>query len=197
MSSASDLETSSTLLRRLKGACNAEAWNEFVQRYAPRIYAWCRRLRLQDADAQDVSQEVLTKLVLRMRTFEYDPGGSFRGWLKTVTVHAWDDFLAERQQNGGIPFPDGWEPADAGKDLAQELEEEFQRELLEEALARVQPRVEPRTWEAFRLLVYEKLSGAEVAGRLGMRIGAVYRAKNRVLVMLREEVQKLEPPEVP
>ena len=54
----------------------------------PLIHRWCRRWRLQEADAQDVAQDVLLKLHGRMATFNYDPSGSFRAWLKTLAHHA-------------------------------------------------------------------------------------------------------------
>src|SRR5438132_14128374 len=90
-------ETSPTLLARLRHSpADQTAWGEFVDRYGPRIYAWCRHWRLQEADAQDVTQAVLVRLAEKMRAFAYDPQRSFRGWLKTLARHAWDDLRAAR-----------------------------------------------------------------------------------------------------
>src|SRR5439155_24568741 len=85
-------QTSPTLLVRLRNVEDKQAWEEFVDRYAPRIYGWCRNQGLQNADAEDVTQEVLAKLARRMQTFVYAPNSSFRGWLKKVTHNAWVDF---------------------------------------------------------------------------------------------------------
>jgi RNA polymerase sigma-70 factor (ECF subfamily) len=72
MSSESGLRTSPSLLGRLRAApADEAAWAEFVERYGRVIYDWCRRQRLQEADAEDVTQGVLTKLAVRMRTFRY------------------------------------------------------------------------------------------------------------------------------
>ena len=57
----------------------------------------------------------------------------------------------------------------------------------------VRLRVKPHTWEAFRLLAYEGLSGAEVAARLGMKIGAVFVAKSNVRKLIEEEIELLDP----
>jgi RNA polymerase sigma-70 factor (ECF subfamily) len=65
-----------------------------VDRYGPQIHAWCRRWGLQETDARDVTQTVLLQLASKLRTFTYDPAQRFRGWLKTLTHHAWSDFLA-------------------------------------------------------------------------------------------------------
>jgi RNA polymerase sigma-70 factor (ECF subfamily) len=69
------------------------AWDRFVRRYAPRIHGWYCRWHLQPADADEVTQNVLLKLVQKMGTFRYDPSRSFRGWLKTLAHKAWVDYL--------------------------------------------------------------------------------------------------------
>lgn len=53
---------------------------------------------------------------------------------------------------------------------------------------------EPNTWEAFRLTALAGVSGAEAAGRLGMKVATVFVAKSEVQRMLREEIAKLEQP---
>jgi RNA polymerase sigma-70 factor (ECF subfamily) len=97
MSDAPDSRTRVSLLGRMRQTPDDEAtWNEFVARYSPKIYGWCRRWRLQEADAQDVTQIVLLQLATKMRRFSYDPTRSFRAWLKTLTQHAWSDFVTAR-----------------------------------------------------------------------------------------------------
>src|SRR5262252_3336503 len=90
--------TRSTLLARLRHEpANQAAWREFVEHYEQHIYRWCRQWQLQDADAEDVTQNILVKLIQKMRTFAYDPSRSFRGWLKTVAYRAWKDFEVSRR----------------------------------------------------------------------------------------------------
>src|SRR5436190_15592130 len=98
MGPSSSSGTSPTLLGRL-GRCPTDqaAWNAFVDRYGPRIYAWCLHWRLQEADAEDVTQNVLLKLARQLTGFAYDPAKSFRAWLKTLTRHALADFLDSRK----------------------------------------------------------------------------------------------------
>src|SRR6266487_1159865 len=85
--------TCPTLLARLRhDPSNESAWEEFVEHYGRHIYRWCRQWKLQDADAEDVTQDILVKLTQKLRAFTYDPSRSFRGWLKTVAHHAWRDF---------------------------------------------------------------------------------------------------------
>src|SRR5262249_49170900 len=150
-----------------------EAWAEFVRRYGDQIYRWCRRWRLREGDAQEVTQAVLVKLVEKMRTFSYDPTRSFRGYLRTLAHYAWCDFLEASKRrdagNGNSGAALLLETVAAGDDLVQRLNEQFDHELLEEAQNRVRQRVEPHTWQAFCLTAVDGLSGAEAATRLGVK----------------------------
>ena len=178
------------------GATDTAAWSEFVRRYGPRIYNWCRQWRLQEADAQDITQTVLLRVVRQMETFRYDPGRSFRAWLKTVTRTAWCDWLENYcrpgQGTGDSAVFDSLSSIQARDELLQQLEDEYDRELLEVATARVRLRIKPHTWEAFRLLAYEGLSGPETANKLDMRLGAVYVAKSKVQKLLQEEIRRFD-----
>jgi len=175
-----------------------EAWARFVDQYGPKILAWCRKWQLQEADAQDVTQEVLLKLSDKMRTFVYDPARSFRGWLKTLTRHACSDFFDALPRQGRGSGDSGvrqlLDTVEARQDLIKHLEEGFDQELLEEAKRRVSRRVATHTWEAFRLTAIEGLPAADVAARLGLTVARVYVARSDVQQMLREEVRRLDGP---
>ena len=194
-----DESTRPTLLLRLRDWDNREAWGEFLERYAPKIYGWCRRYELQESDAADVTQNVLRKLINALRTFEYDPTqGSFRGWLKTVTNNAIRDFLRDitRHGRGSGDTKDltrlaAIQTPSALEELAQEIEKEGERELLREAEVRVQSRVKEHTWDAYCITVLEDRSAAEAAEQLAMSVDDIYVAKSRVLKMLKREVDRL------
>lgn len=197
MSSGDASKTSLTLLGRLRSnPSDTAVWDAFVDRYGRKVYGWCRRWGLQEADAQDVTQNVLVELVRQMRDFTYRASGSFRGWLKTIAYRAWCDFLSARQRSrvgeGGDAVLDQLNSPAAADDLLQVLDAECERELLEEAMACVRLRVQPHTWQAFQLTALDGLSGAEAAGKLGMQVGTVYVARGKVQKMLQEEVQRLE-----
>ena len=199
MEPSSSARTSASLLARLgRSPSDGMAWEEFVRRYQPRIAQWCRHWGLQEADAQDVTQNVLLRLAEKMRTFVYDPSRSFRAWLKTLTHHAWSDFQ-EARRRPGLGSGDSQvalllDSVEAREDLVRRLEEEFDRELLEEAMLRVRLRVQPQTWQAFALTALEGLSGAEAGERIPMSVGQVFVAKRRVQKMIQEELAGLEGP---
>jgi RNA polymerase sigma-70 factor (ECF subfamily) len=196
MSDVPGSRTSITLFQMLRHEeSRRTAWQEFDRRYRPKIYGWCRRWGLQDADAEDATQNVLAKLTLLLREFQYDPSSRFRSWLKTVTNNACSDY-ADRLKNGTGTGDSAvlrlLQTQEARQDLARDLEEAFDHELLEAAMQAVRQRVAPQTWEAFHLTAVERLSGAEVANRLGIPPSSVFVAKHRVTKLLREEVARLE-----
>ena len=55
--------TSATLLGRVGlSPSDPAAWARFVSLYGSRIRGWCRRWGLQEADSEDVTQDVLLRL---------------------------------------------------------------------------------------------------------------------------------------
>src|ERR1700693_447271 len=77
--------TRASLLVRLRDPSDAPAWTEFVALYAPLVYGYARKQGLQDADAADLSQEVLGAVAGAVGRLDYDPRrAAFRNWLFTV-----------------------------------------------------------------------------------------------------------------
>src|SRR5207249_2224328 len=134
-------------------------------------------------------QAVLLRLAKRMRYFAYDPARSFRGWLRTLTHHALSDFQQRQKETdlstGDSKVQEWLQTVEAREDLAVRLEEEYDLELLEEALARVRLRVPPHKWDVFRLMALEGLSGAEVAGKLRMKVATTFVERSKVQAILR------------
>lgn len=198
MADTADLSTSITLLSRLRHCPTDEAaWEEFVRRYGPTIGRWCRRWGLQDADADDVTQNVLLKLSKQLRSFQYRASGRFRAWLRTVAHGAWCDYLDSGRPPGAAGSGESsvhqlLQSVAAREDFLRQLEEETTRQLLQEAMEQVRPRVQAHTWEAFHLVAVEGLSGAEAAERLHLSAGSVYVARCRVQKLLQDEVARLD-----
>src|ERR1700732_2246043 len=77
--------TRASLLVRLRDPQDEAAWANFVDLYAPLVYGYARKQGLQDADAADLSQDVLAAVAGSIGRLEYDPKrGAFRNWLFTV-----------------------------------------------------------------------------------------------------------------
>src|SRR5246127_1789567 len=67
--------------------------DRIFREYAPRIYNLARRMLSNDADAEDVTQDVLLQVVRKLDTFRGD--AQISTWLHRVTVNA---ALAHRQK---------------------------------------------------------------------------------------------------
>jgi RNA polymerase sigma-70 factor (ECF subfamily) len=190
--------TQATLLVRLykSGTPDGDAWKEFVDLYGRAIYRWCRCWQLQDADAEELTQQVLLQLLAKMKAFVYDPARSFRAWLKTVTHNAWRNMVASRQYrmagNGDSRLWDQLLAVPARDDLVERLERAFDHELLQAAMIRVRLRVAAHNWEAFKLTALDGVPAPEAARRLDMKIANLYAARSSIQRMLREELKKLE-----
>ena len=132
--------TSATLLDRVGLSPNDEvAWARFVDLYGVRIRGWCRRWGLQEADSDDVTQNVLLRLAQKLGAFHYDPSRSFRGWLRTVTQNALADFLADRKRQCPGSGDDGvlkqLHSIQARDDLIEHLKDQFDTEIVAVACA--------------------------------------------------------------
>src|SRR5439155_24559225 len=87
--------TRASLLLRLRDPQDEAAWREFVQLYAGLVYGYARKQGLQDADAADLTQEVLGAVAGAVARLEYDPNrGAFRNWLFTVVRRKLSDWRA-------------------------------------------------------------------------------------------------------
>jgi RNA polymerase sigma-70 factor (ECF subfamily) len=181
------------LLLRIRDPGDTVAWRAFVDVYGPLIYRHGRGL--QDADAADVTQEVLFQVSRSIQTFEYRPEqGRFRDWLGTVTENKIRTFLTRRAGAGRAAGEAGavnqLTSVAAGEQDTQ-WAEEFSRHLLHLALTRIQPHFEEHIWRAFERVWRDDQPPAEVANELNQTVDWVYMVKARVLKRLQEEVYEL------
>jgi RNA polymerase sigma-70 factor (ECF subfamily) len=189
--------TRRSLVLRLRDAGDQQAWAEFVDIYEPLIYRLARQRGLQDADAQDLTQEVFRAVAAAIERWDPDPAkGRFRAWLCRIARNLVVDYLAGQRRH----------PQGTGRSSVQELLEaqpdsdpaadnefavEFKRRAFHWAAERVQAEFKLSTWQAFWRTGVENQPVAAVARELDMSEGAVYIARSRVLARLRKVVQEL------
>ncbi|HEX5269744.1 MAG TPA: sigma-70 family RNA polymerase sigma factor [Gemmataceae bacterium] len=190
--------TRASLLVRLRDPHDKQAWEQFVQLYAPVVYGFARKRGLQDADAADLMQEVFRSVAGAAGRLDYDPKrGSFRGWLYTITRNKIYTFLdSQRRQvrgSGDSGAQDLLEGQAGRDDESGELwDREYERGAFAWAAERVRGEFHDSTWRAFWLTAVEGQGAREVGRQLGLSPGAVYVAKSRVISRLREEIRELE-----
>lgn len=186
-------ETRPSLLLRLRDAHDAEAWTSFVRLYTPLVFGYCERRGLQEADAADVTQEVMRTAARELPEFAYDAQrGKFRGWLLQTTRHRLQRFFSRRQRDPQL-VSDTTIATILDRDLPDHeqarWEEDYRQRVFEWAAETVRSEFQASTWQAFWLSAVKEDSVKEVARQLGISVGAVYIARSRVLARLREMIE--------
>jgi RNA polymerase sigma-70 factor (ECF subfamily) len=188
-------DTQSLLLANIQSLENREAWAEFVQIYRPVVYRMARRRGMQDADAQDLSQDVLVRVSKAIDRWEPQSGVRFRHWLRKVASNAIVTALKKSKQLGivnGSAAERILAEATEVSAVTSELQDECFREQYLRAAAIVKVDVSPTTWAAFEQTVIQGQSCEEAAESLGKSLGTIYAARSRILKRLQIEVQRLE-----
>lgn len=190
-------ETRNSLLVQVRSPANRTAWDEFALIYRPVIYRLARHKGLQDADAQDLAQQVLMAVASAVGAWEAsNEAGRFRHWLRRVARNAIVNALSRRPQDraaGGSAVQELLlEQPSADAQSEAQIELEYRRELYLRAARIVRGDVEPESWRAFELTVVENRGIEQAAVELGKQVGAIYAARSRIMRRLRQAVRELE-----
>jgi RNA polymerase sigma-70 factor (ECF subfamily) len=164
---------------------------EVFREYGPRVYNLARRMLGTDADAEDVTQDVLLQVIRKLPTFRGE--AAFPTWLHRVTVNA---ALSHRQkraarrqrqvhdpldalfEDGRHPHPvRGWTIGPEDEALDHET-----HQLIERAIADL-----PENYrDVFVLADVEGLPNAEIAAMLGLTVSAVKNRLHRARLLMRQ-----------
>ena len=163
---------------------DSQAWDAIVERYAALVWAICRRHRLDDADAHDVSQSVWVQLVAQLDKIR-DPA-ALPGWLTTTTRRECGQArrAANRSQALGhvldaTRIPDQQTPMPEYELLRAEWDA-----MLREAFARLSPCCE----RLVAMLIEDPpRSYAEISSELGIPVGSIGPNRRRCLDKLRRD----------
>jgi RNA polymerase sigma-70 factor, ECF subfamily len=188
--------TSLSLLDRLKAARpDASDWNRLQGVHLPLIERWLSRVPGLGDESADLTQEVLVVVFRTVPRFDRQREGSFRAWLRQVTVNKIRNYRRKRQRRPAV----GLDPADAFLErmsdpndaLAREWDRDHDKHVVERLLAVVQSDFTGATWEAFQRFGVDGVPAGRVAEELGLSENAVILAKSRVLKRLRQEAGDL------
>jgi RNA polymerase sigma-70 factor (ECF subfamily) len=183
-----------------------DAWAVFQAGYRGVILGWCQRCGLDPHAAEDLTQEILIKLLDALPRHRHNPDrGRFRSWLKTVVRHVLADRLRRQRRRlepGGVGGSTAleWLGELPGPEAVEELSVAVERRSAAweaEVLDRVRTRVEPASWAAFCQRMIERRPAAEVAADLGLTVGAVYKAAERIKRMVIQKCRDASPPSLP
>ena len=185
-------DTSHSLIFRVKNPADGAAWTEFLGIYQPVVFRMARRRGLQDADAQDVMQQVFLSISKSIEG--WTPGDlqpPFRAWLTTIARNAITKALTRRPRDSATGSTSMVELLDAQPDpqaTTAEILAEARKELIRWATEQIRSEFSEATWNVFWLTAIEGVPIAEVAMSTGRSAGAVYVARYRVIARLKEKV---------
>lgn len=190
-------ETCDSLIVHIKDAGNRTAWERFVSIYRPVIFRSAIARGLQEADAQDLTQQVLLAVASAIPRWEKrNESTRFRHWLRRITRNAIMNALTRRrpdQARGGSSLGElvfGELVVDSETESL--IDWEYRRELFLRAKEVVSGEVQVGTWRAFELTAIDGLSNREAATALGKSLGTIYTARCRVMQRLQATVAELE-----
>ena len=185
-------DTSHSLIFRVKNPADGAAWTEFLGIYQPVVFGMARRRGLQDADAQDVMQQVFLSISKSIEG--WIPGDlqpPFRAWLTTIARNAITKALTRRPRDAATGSTSMVELLDAQPDpqaTTAEILAEARKELIRWATEQIRSEFSEATWNAFWRTAIEGVPIAEVAKSTGRSAGAVYVGRYRVIARLKEKV---------
>lgn len=190
------LTTRKSLIFRIRDANDADAWSNFVEIYGPLVYRYGRRRGLQDADATDLSQAVLTEVAQCIGRFAYDAKlGRFRNWLMVIARYKLSRMLKRANDHigsGDTRILQLLDQQPTNDDLNERWEAEYQEHLFRWAADKVRQEIEEKTWLAFWYTAVENRKPNDVAESLGLKVGSVYVAKSRVLLRIKDKIASVD-----
>jgi len=181
------------LIQRLQAGC-IEAFENLFERYSPGVYRQAMRFLGNEAEAEEVMQEVFLTLYEKASTFRGDAAVST--WLYRLAANAALSRLRRRSRRHEVPldaylpqFSDGGHHSerpvvDWSHDIERVLVREETRQLLREAIDKLRPMDKA----VVVLSDLEELSQQETADILGLSLAAVKARLHRARLFLRAQL---------
>ena len=186
-----------TLLAKLKKSENTAAWEEFEGLYRGFILSLIVRMGINQHDAEDISQAVLTKVWQKIEDFEYNANkGKFHNWLAAMTRNTVRDFFRTKKN-----FITGRDSVEYQEDYVQ-IEEQVLPDI--ENLAREEwvLHITNLAWDNIKADIYEtkqavfkmvsqEIPNKTIAEKLNISETSVRVYKAEVFEKMRAEITRL------
>lgn len=182
--------TRASLLLRVRDPSDSVSWREFHDLYSPLIYRYARQRGLSHADADEIRSSCFETIVKSIEDFDYSPTrGRFKAWLKRIVLNRVIDLKRktpiiqlETNELAGLQ--------DNQQELEKAFDDQWKLSHLGFCLEKVRSKVSDTTYQIFELLT-EGESVDDVRSKLGLSANQVYKAKSKVLKLVREQMKRI------
>jgi RNA polymerase sigma-70 factor (ECF subfamily) len=172
---------------RKRGALDERPFTILFQRHNAMVWNVCRRFMVNDADAEDVLQDVFLRAYQGLPSFKGQ--SKFSTWLYRIAVNTClNELRRQKRRAEGHTVP--IDQQSGRLDLLQGQDEHHRREINEQLLAAMSSLTDDAR-QAIQMRELEGRSYAEIAASLGITSSAakmrVQRARLAILAQLSEE----------
>lgn len=180
--------TRASLLIRIRDLDDVESWREFHELYSPLLYRYARARGLNHDEAEEIRSSCLETLVTHIREFDYSAGkGGFKAWLRRMVLNRVIDLkrkLTPKQLDS-----QEMEQNQAPEMTPDEIfDEQWKLSHLKYCLGIVQTLIPEKTYQAFEMLAND-VSVTDVCDQLEMNSNQVYKAKSKVMKLVRDRMR--------
>lgn len=165
---------------------NIERGKTFLGRYKPVVLQVLGKHGLSGANAEDVFQDTLRKMLVSFQNFTRAEHGGFRKWLRTIAYSAAMNWYNKN------PKLDQAAAEALNKTLVESSQKEYHTELFELAMRRAKLEFQESTWQMFIQTKLLERPAKEVAAEMGLSPLTVYGAVRRIKKRLREIFRALD-----
>lgn len=178
--------TQATLLKNLQCG-DQESWTNFYYLYSPVVRCAGKYYHLDDAECEDLIQQVMIKFSGNAASFTYRAGQvKFRTFFAKIIHNQIIDTLRRKnvqmrlQHDAQILY----------EDFHEVFMTEYCKAALEEAKAELKRRVDEKTYQAFEMYGLQNRPAEQVAAILGMSLSSIYTSKSRCKKILKEIIDR-------
>lgn len=176
-------------------AGDAEAFSSLARRFERRIYTLALYYTREQADAEDLAQEVWMKAYRALHTFRGE--ASFYTWLRQITVNTflnhrrgeqlrWNDHTTPLEQDADVETEDDLSGLLKGR--AHRVEEEYDKRILVERVFQALGELTPQQRLIFLLKHREGMTYEEIAKTFNCSTGTIKKALFRAVIKLRQQL---------